>query len=152
MKIWVDADALPRVIRDVLFRVAERTGLELTLVANQWLKTPALANIRVLQVEQGPDVADQEIVRRAEPGALVITADIPEAAELIEKDVYVLSPRGEAFTRENIRGRLNMRDFMDTLRGSGIQTGGPPPLSAKDKQAFANGLDRILAKLHDAAR
>lgn len=133
-------------IRDVLFRAAERTGIELTLVANQWLKTPALANIRVLQVEQGPDVADQEIIRRSQPGDLVITADIPEAAELIAKDVYVLSPRGEEFTQENVRGRLNMRDFMDTLRGSGIQTGGPPPLSAREKQTFANGLDRILAR------
>tara|TARA_Y100001934_G_scaffold133220_1_gene161367 strand:- start:594 stop:1088 length:495 start_codon:yes stop_codon:yes gene_type:complete len=148
LKIWVDADALPRAIRDILFRAAERTGIELTLVANQWLETPPLANIRSLQVMQGADVADLEIVRRSVKGDLVITADIPEAAELIAKDVMVLSPRGEEFTRENVRARLNMRDFMDTMRGSGIPTGGPPPLSAKDRQTFANALDRLIARHH----
>lgn len=146
MAIWVDADACPRVIRDILFRAAERCGVEVTLVANQSIEIPRSRHIRMLRVSSGFDVADNEIVRRAEPGDLVITADIPLAAEVVEKRVQALSPRGERFTPDNIRERLNMRDFMDTMRSSGFTGGGPPPLSATDRQAFANGLDSYLAR------
>jgi len=146
MAIWVDADACPRVIRDILFRAAERCGVEVTLVANQSIEIPRSRHIKMLRVSSGFDVADNEIVRRAEPGDLVITADIPLAAEVVEKRVQALSPRGERFTPDNIRERLNMRDFMDTMRSSGFTGGGPPPLSATDRQAFANGLDSYLAR------
>ncbi len=146
MAIWVDADACPRVIRDILFRAAERCGVEVTLVANQSIEIPRSRHIKMLRVSSGFDVADNEIVRRAEPGDLVITADIPLAAEVIEKRAQALSPRGERFTPDNIRERLNMRDFMDTMRSSGFTGGGPPPLSATDRQAFANGLDSYLAR------
>lgn len=146
MKIWVDADACPGVIREVLFRAARRTGVPLTLVANQPVKVPHSPNISMLQVSSGFDAADNEIVRRVSAGDLVITSDIPLAAELIAKGAHALSPRGELHTRENIGARLNMRDFMDTLRASGIQSGGPPALNQKDRQAFANHLDRLLAK------
>ena len=146
MKIWVDADACPVVIKDILFKAARRTGMRLTLVANQAMQTPPDRNITSLQVAQGFDVADDEIVKLTEAGDLIITADIPLAAEVIEKGGQALSPRGELFTPNNIKGRLNMRDFMDTMRGSGIHGGGPPPLNNQDKQAFANQLDRILAR------
>ena len=146
MQIWVDADACPNVIKEILYRAANRTGVQITLVANQALSTPKSKHIKTLQVLSGFDIADNEIVKRLEPGDLVITADIPLAAEAIEKNAHALNPRGEFYTRENIRGRLNMRDFMDTLRSSGINTGGPPPLNASDRQAFANNLDRFLAK------
>jgi len=146
MAIWVDADACPRVIRDILFRAAERCAIPVTLVANQSIDIPRSRHIKMLRVSSGFDVADNEIVRRAEPGDLVITADIPLAAEVIEKQAQALSPRGERFTPNNIRERLNMRDFMDTMRSSGFTGGGPPPLSATDRQAFANGLDSYLAK------
>ena len=146
MDVWVDADACPGVIKDILFRAAQRTGLQLTLVANHALPVPPHANIRMLQVSSGFDVADDEIVRLVKPGDLVITGDIPLAAEVIEKGAHVLSARGERLTRENIKPRLNMRDFMDPLRSSGIQSGGPPPLNNQDKQQFANQLDRLLAK------
>jgi len=145
MQIWVDADACPKVIKDILFRAAERTGLSLTLVANQPLKVPPAPNIRSLVVPAGFDVADNEIVRRAEPGDLVITADLPLAAEVIEKGARALNPRGELYSPDTIRQKLTMRDFMDTLRSSGIQTGGPATLSQADRQAFANALDRLLA-------
>ncbi|MDH4315554.1 MAG: YaiI/YqxD family protein [Gammaproteobacteria bacterium] len=144
MKIWVDADACPAVIKDTLFRAAERTGLELTLVANQAVYVPPSRYIRTLQVSSGFDVADNEIVRRMEPGDLVITGDIPLAADVIEKGGTALSPRGELYSPDNIRARLNMRDFMDTLRGSGVHTGGPPALSQTDRKNFANHLDRIV--------
>ena len=147
MAIWVDADACPRVIRDILFRAAERCGVDVTLVANQSIEIPRSRHIRMLRVSSGFDVADNEIVRRAEPGDLVITADIPLAAEVVEKRAQALSPRGERFTPDNIRERLNMRDFMETMRSSGFTGGGPPPLSATDRQAFANGLDSYLARL-----
>jgi uncharacterized protein YaiI (UPF0178 family) len=147
MAIWVDADACPRVIRDILFRAAERCGVDVTLVANQSIEIPRSRHIKMLRVSSGFDVADNEIVRRAEPGDLVITADIPLAAEVVEKRAQALSPRGERFTPDNIRERLNMRDFMDTMRSSGFTGGGPPPLSATDRQAFANGLDSYLARL-----
>lgn len=146
MKIWVDADACPVVIKDILFRAAERTKTPLTLVANQFIRTPPSPYLKAIQVSSGFDVADDEIVQRAEKSDLVITSDIPLAAEVIEKGCQALSPRGELFTKDNIRGRLNMRDFMDTMRSSGIHTGGPPPLSQTDRMNFANHLDRILAK------
>lgn len=146
MAIWIDADACPRVVRDILYRAAERCEVSVTLVANQAIERPRSRFVTMLQVGAGFDVADQEIVRRAAPGDLVITADIPLAAEAIEKKAEVLSPRGERFTPDNIRERLNMRDFMDTMRGSGLASGGPPPLSARDRQAFANALDAYLAR------
>ncbi len=146
MKIWVDADACPGVVKDILFRAANRTGTLLTLVANQPLRVPASRFIRTIQVRSGFDVADSEIVERLEPGDLVITADIPLAAEVIAKGGHALNPRGELYTTENIRARLNMRDFMDTLRASGVNTGGPPAISQRDRQAFANSLDRFLAR------
>lgn len=145
MQIWVDADACPKAIKEILFRAAERTAVPLTLVANQPLQTPPSRVIKSIQVAPGFDVADNEIVKRVSAGDLVITSDIPLAAEVIEKGAHALNPRGELYTTENIRQRLNMRDFMDTLRGSGIQTGGPPTLSQSDRQAFANHLDRLLA-------
>jgi len=146
MKIWVDADACPVVIKEILFRAAERTGTMLTLIANQPIRVPASEFIKTVQVPSGFDIADDEIVKRAAAGDLVITADIPLAAEIIEKDAHALNPRGEMYSTENIRAKLNMRDFMDTMRGSGIDTsGGPPPLSQSDRQAFANNLDRFLA-------
>ena len=145
MIIWVDADACPGVIKDILYRAARRTKVQLVLVANQGLSTPADKNITALQVPAGFDVADNEIVKRVQPGDLVITADIPLAAEVIAKEARALSPRGELFTRNNIGARLNMRDFLDTMRSSGVHTGGPPPLGQQDRQAFANHLDRLLA-------
>lgn len=152
MKIWVDADACPVVIKEILFKASERTGIRVTLVANQPLAIPALSSIDFIQVASGFDVADDEIVRRVVPEDLVITADIPLAAEVIDKGAYALNPRGELYTSDNIRARLNMRDFMETLRASGVQTGGPPPLSQSDRQAFANQLDKLLNvhKQHNA--
>ena len=147
MKIWVDADACPVAVKEILFRAADRTGVELTLVANQPLSTPSSANINTLQVPQGFDVADDEIVKRLKAGDLVITSDIPLAAEVIEKGGHALSPRGELHTTENIGARLNMRDFLDTMRSSGVEmSGGPAAFSQRDKQEFANNLDRFLTK------
>ena len=146
MKIWVDADACPVVIKDILFRAAERAEIETVLVANHFLKIPPSKFISFVQVSSGFDVADDEIVSRAETHDLVITADIPLAAEAVEKGCLALNPRGELYTESNIKQRLNMRDFMDTLRSSGIQTGGVPPISQGDRQAFANNLDKLLAK------
>ncbi len=147
MKIWVDADACPVVVKEILFRAADRTGTPLTLVANQPLSKPSSPNIKTLQVTRGFDVADDEIVRRLDAGDLVITSDIPLAAEVIDKGAHALSPRGELFTPENIRARLNMRDFLDTMRSSGVPTdGGPAAFSQRDKQEFANNLDRLLTK------
>lgn len=147
MTIWVDADACPVVIKEILFRAATRTGEPLTLVANQYIRVPPAPNIRTVQVPAGFDVADNEIVKRLVAGDLVITADIPLAAEAIEKGALALSPRGELHTAEDIGARLNMRDFMDTMRSSGVDVGGgPPPLSQADRQNFANQLDRWLAQ------
>ena len=151
MQIWIDADACPGVVKEILFRAAQRTGVQLTLVANQFLRVPAVANISMIQVPQGFDVADNEIVKRAGAGDLVITSDIPLAAEVIDKGAYALSPRGEWYSTDNIRARLNMRDFMDTLRSSGVDTGGPPALNQADRQAFANHLDSFLTR-HAQAR
>ncbi len=147
MKVWVDADACPVVVKEILYRAADRTGVELTLVANQPLSTPSSANINTVQVPQGFDVADDEIVKRCSAGDLVITSDIPLAAEVIEKGAHALSPRGEMHTKENIGARLNMRDFLDTMRSSGVEmSGGPAAFSQRDKQTFANNLDRFLTK------
>jgi uncharacterized protein YaiI (UPF0178 family) len=145
-QIWVDADACPNVIKDILFRAAERVAMPLTLVANQSLQVPRSRYVRAVQVTAGFDVADNYIVQHAQPGDLVITADIPLAAEVIAKGCRALNPRGELYTEDNIRQRLNMRDFMDTLRGSGVDTGGPPAFSQSDRMVFANELDRFLAK------
>lgn len=146
MKIWVDADACPVVIREILYRAATRTGVLLTLVANQPVRTPPSPHIRMLQVASGFDIADNEIIRLLDAGDLVITGDIPLAAEAIGKGGVVLSPRGELLTRDNIGARLNMRDFLDTMRASGVDTGGTPALSQGDRKAFAGHLDKLLAK------
>lgn len=146
-QIWVDADACPVVVKEILFRAADRTGVMLTLVANQSLRVPPSRFIKTLQVAAGFDVADNEIVLRMQAGDLVITGDIPLAAEVIDKGGLALSPRGELHTAENIRARLNMRDFMDTMRSSGMEVGGgPAALSQADRQDFANQLDKWLAK------
>jgi uncharacterized protein YaiI (UPF0178 family) len=145
MRIWVDADACPNVIKDILFRAAERARVVLTLVANQPIRTPPSQYIKALQVPAGFDVADDRIVELAEAGDLVITADIPLAAGVIEKGGHALDPRGETYTRDNIKERLVMRKLMDELRSSGVDTGGPATFSNADRQAFANKLDRFLA-------
>ncbi len=144
MKIWVDADACPVVIKEILFRAAERTAIETVLVANQFLRVPASQYISFIQVTSGFDVADNEIVNHMAVGDLVITNDIPLAAEFIEKGGMALSPRGELYTESNIKARLSMRDFMETLRSSGVDTGGPSKLSQANRKAFAQHLERIL--------
>ncbi|AOE40380.1 YaiI/YqxD family protein [Pantoea agglomerans] len=146
MFIWVDADACPNVIKEVLYRAADRTATTITFVANQFLRVPPSPYLRTLQVPAGFDVADNEIVRRCQPGDLVITADIPLAAEVIEKGAAALNPRGERYSPATIRERLTMRDFMDTLRSSGVQTGGPAAMSPRDRQQFANELDSWLTQ------
>lgn len=146
MKIWVDADACPVVIKEILFKAADRTSTLVTLVANQNVHTPPSQFIKMLQVSHGFDVADNEIVKRVEVGDLVITSDIPLAAEVIEKGAHALNPRGELYSTENIKARLNMRDFMDTMRASGIHTGGPAALGQSERNAFANQLDRLLTR------
>lgn len=144
MQIWVDADACPGVIKDILFRAAERTGIQLTLVANHPMRVPPLKKVTLLTVSSGFDVADNEIVQRCSADDLVITSDIPLASEIIGKGAAVITPRGERYTTETIRQRLNMRDFMETMRSSGIHTGGPPALNQQDRKAFADQLDRWL--------
>lgn len=146
MEIWVDADACPVVIKEILFRAAQRTGIQLTLIANQSMHVPRSPSIRMIQVPSGFDAADNEIVNRCSAGDLVITSDIPLAAEVIDKGGYALSPRGEMYSADDIRARLTMRDFMDTLRASGVDTGGPPALSQSDRQLFASHLDTLLAR------
>ena len=146
MKIWVDADACPVVIKEILFKAAERTQVSTTLVANHYLRIPPSRYIHFMQVSAGFDIADDEIVKKVEAGDLVITSDIPLADEVITKEAYALSPRGELFTASNIKSRLNIRDFMDTMRASGVNTGGPAALSQSDRQAFANHLDTILTR------
>lgn len=146
MKLWVDADACPKVIRETIVRAAERTGVECTFVANHVVPVPKRANIHSLQVPAGFDIADNEIVRRVEANDLVITSDIPLADEVVSKGAQALSSRGELYTKDTIKARLNIRDFMDTMRSSGIQTGGPAALSQTERREFANHLDRILAK------
>lgn len=144
--IWVDADACPVVIKETLYRAARRTQVPLVLVANQFLQVPASPHIRFVQVERGFDVADNEIVKRLSPGDLVITSDIPLAADVLAREAEALSPRGEKFSPQTIAGQLTMRDLMDTLRGSGVDTGGPPAMSQRDRNAFASHLDRWLAR------
>lgn len=151
MQIWVDADACPVVIRQILFRAAKRTGTQVTLVANHALPVPRGGTVRMLQVASGFDVADNEIVKRLYAGDLVITSDIPLAAEVIDAGGKALSPRGEQFAADTIKAKLGMRDFMETLRASGVEMhGGPSAMGAADKQAFANNLDRILARARKA--
>ena len=147
MRIWVDADATPAVVKDILFRAADRKHILTTLVANKLLKVQPSPWIRALQVPHGFDVADNEIAARVEPGDLVITADIPLAAQVIEKGGHALNPRGEFYSPENIREALNLRDFMAGLRDAGLTSSGPPAFSQADRQAFANQLDRFLVKL-----
>ena len=147
IKIFVDADACPGTVKEILYRISQRTGIEVILVANQPLSTPRIPTVRSIQFSQGFDVADDHIVTLVEKDDLVITADIPLAAEVIDKGGKALNPRGELYTAANIKARLNMRDFMDSMRNSGVQVGGgPPPLSQRDKMEFANAIDRYLAK------
>ena len=152
VNIWVDADACPKVIKDILYRAAEREQVTLTLVANQSLRTPPSRFIKTVQVSAGFDVADNEIVNLVEAGDLVITADIPLAAEVIEKGGHALNPRGELYSKDTIRQKLTLRDFMDELRGSGVHTGGPPAISQRDRQSFANELDRFLTRWKQKSR
>ena len=151
MKIWVDADACPKVIKEILFRAAERTEVPTTLVANQPITVPRSPWVKNIQVAGGFDVADNYIVQHLEAGDLVITADIPLAAEAIEKGAQAINPRGEHYTKANIKQRLAMRDFMEQMRSTGEVQGGPPPLNLRDRQAFANVLDRILTR-HQGCR
>ena len=146
MRLWVDADACPNVIKDILFRAADRVGVETILVANQYIRTPPSPHVRSLQVPGGFDAADALIAERVERGDLVVTADIPLAAKVVEKGALALNPRGELYTADSIAQRLTLRNFMDELRGAGIDTGGPAALHARDRQAFANQLDRLLAQ------
>jgi hypothetical protein len=146
MRIWVDADACPGVIKEILFRSAERVGIRLTLVANKPLSSPPSRYINAVQVPIGLDAADRHIAAAAQAGDLVVTADIPLAADVVAKGAVALNPRGELYTADNVRERLGMRNLMDELRGIGVQTGGPSPLDKTDRQAFANQLDKLLAR------
>lgn len=146
MRIWVDADACPAVVKEILFRAAERVRVEVTLVANQLLRVPRSPFIRAVQVAPGFDVADNRIVQEVAAGDLVVTADIPLAAAVIAKQAHALNPRGELYTADSIGERLAMRNFMEEMRNAGLATGGPSPLSQRDRQAFANALDRLLSK------
>lgn len=146
MRIWVDADACPGVIKDILYRAAERASLQLILVANRALQVPRSPWIRTVQVSSGFDVADHHIVAVLAAGDLVITADIPLAAAVVEKGALALNPRGELYTHDNVQGLLDLRNFMDTLRSSGVDTGGPGALSSSDRQAFASQLDRWITR------
>lgn len=147
MRIWVDADAAPRDVKEIVYRAAQRLGIPAVLVANRRLTTPLNnPHVRTVWVQGGPDVADMHIAEHAESGDIAVTADIPLAAKLVEKRVVVLDPRGELLNADNVRERLSIRDFMESLRGSGVETGGSAPYSPRDKQAFAAALDRALAK------
>ena len=148
MQIWVDADACPVVIKEILYRVADRLELSVTLVANQGLRVPPSRFIRTVQVPSGADVADQEIVRLLNPGDLVVTGDIPLASDVLKKGGYPLNPRGEFYTEDNIAQQLTMRAFMEELRSGGVDTGGPAAFNQSDRQSFANSLDRHLSKHH----
>jgi len=151
-QIWVDADACPGAIKEILFRAAERERIPVTLVANQYLRTPPSRFVRAVQVPSGLDVADNEIVQRVAAGDLVVTQDIPLAALVIDKGALAIDPRGELHTPETIAQRLGMRNFMDELRGSGVDTGGHAPFHARDRQAFANQLDHWLTQRRQARR
>ncbi|MBL8490893.1 MAG: YaiI/YqxD family protein [Rhodocyclaceae bacterium] len=150
MQIWVDADACPGAVKEILFRAADREKIALVLVANQWLRTPPSPYIRAIQVPRGFDVADKHIADAVAEGDLVVTADIPLAAAVIDKGAQALNPRGEAYTRENVRQLLDMRNFMDTLRATGVETGGPAAFGQSDRQAFARQLDRMLLRRNRA--
>jgi uncharacterized protein YaiI (UPF0178 family) len=150
MHIWVDADACPLAVKEILYRAAERAELPLTLVANKLLGVPRSTWIRAIQVSRGFDVADNEIARRLEPGDLVITADVPLAADVIAMGGHALNPRGELYTQDNIRERLQARDFLEKLRETGVQTGGPAPFDHADRKRFADQLDRFLARRSQA--
>ncbi len=150
MQIWVDADACPGVIKEIIYRAAERRQIQTTLVANQMLRTPPSKFIRAIQVPSGFDVADQHIVNQVAAGDLVVTADIPLASLVIGRGGHALNPRGEMYTTANIRERLAMRNFMEELRSAGVDTGGPAAFGQADRQAFANQLDRFLAKIPSA--
>ncbi|MCU4499154.1 YaiI/YqxD family protein [Acinetobacter radioresistens] len=145
-KLWIDADALPRILRDVIMRASDRYQLEVTFVANQNVGITPSVRINSIQVMGGADQADQEIVNRMQSNDIVVTQDIPLAAQVIEKGGIAIHPRGEIFTTANIKARLHLRDFMDTLRGAGVQTGGPPPISDRDKREFASSLDQTILK------
>ena len=145
-QIWVDADACPAVVKDILFRVADRVQLPVTLVANKLMRVPGSPFIRAVQVPSGADVADAEIVARVAPGDLVVTGDIPLAAQVLEKGAFALNPRGDFYTNDTIAQQLTMRAFMEELRGAGVDTGGPAAFSQADRQNFANALDRHLAR------
>ncbi len=146
MKIWVDGDACPKVIKEILFRVAQRTKIPVILVANQFLRLPYSPYIELIQVGEGADVADDEIAIKCEDGDLVITADIPLAARVVKKGAFALDPKGKMYDKNNIGEILNMRDFMDSLRGSGIETGGSSGFGQKEREKFANELDRFIAQ------
>jgi uncharacterized protein YaiI (UPF0178 family) len=147
MKLWIDADAAPRDVKEIVFRAARRLQIPTVLVANQWLSTPMdHPFVSAVRVAGGPDVADKHIAEHAEPGDVAVTADIPLAAKLVEKQVAVIDPRGEEYSEENVGERLNVRDFMDSLRGAGVETFGPRPYGPKDRQAFAAALDRVLTR------
>lgn len=147
MKLWIDADAAPRDVKDIAFRAGRRLSVEIVMVSNQWLSAPpGNPFVAVVRVEGGPDIADRHIAEHAHPGDVAITADIPLASRLVEKQVAVIDPRGDEYTEENVGERLAVRDFMDHLRGSGVETGGPRPYVAKDRQAFAATLDRVLTR------
>ena len=145
-RIWVDADASPKAVKEILYRASERTKIPVTFVANQFLEVPRSSLIFAVKVASGFDVADNYIVEHSNKGDVAITQDIPLAAELVAKGCVVLNPRGERYTKENVRERLNMRDFMDSLRSSGVQTGGPEAFSKKDRMTFANALDNVLVQ------
>ncbi|MDK8755129.1 YaiI/YqxD family protein [Acinetobacter radioresistens] len=145
-KLWIDADALPRILRDVIMRASDRYQLEVTFVANQNVGITPSVRTNSIQVMGGADQADQEIVNRMQNNDIVVTQDIPLAAQVIEKGGIAIHPRGEIFTTANIKARLHLRDFMDTLRGAGVQTGGPPPISDRDKREFASSLDQTILK------
>jgi len=146
MHIWVDADACPAVIKDILYRAAERTQIPTTLVANRLLNVPRSPYLRAVQVPRGIDVADSHIVQELQPGDLVVTADIPLASDVIAKGGHALNPRGEFYTPDTIQERLALRNHLDQLRGSGERTGGPPALATTDRKRFADQFDRFLAK------
>lgn len=145
-QVWVDADACPGPVKDILFRAAERAQVPVTLVANQWLRTPGSRFVRAMQVQGGFDAADDAIAERAGPGDLVVTQDIPLASRVLANGAEAINPRGERFTADNIAERLSVRSFMEDLRGAGVQTGGPDAFHARDRQAFANQLDGWLAR------
>jgi uncharacterized protein YaiI (UPF0178 family) len=146
LKIWVDADACPKIIKEILYNAARKRSVLVTFVANQVLQLPVSENIKFLKVQAGFDVADNEIVKRVKSKDLVITADIPLAQEVLQKDAFALNPRGELYSNDSIEAKVTMRDFYDTMRSSGLQTGGPPPLTPADKRNFANELDKVLTQ------